>query len=238
MEEWKKNALKDQESKIIKLEESYNILEKENDDLKLVVAKSDKCSNVEIDLQKSNELLEKENEKLKQHVESLDSKLTILQNVAVDVMGPENNVVVINNDTDQRVCLECSKHKRKADNLLKEKCIMNDQGLELKEKFSKLDQSYKSVIEAKDKTISECMEIREGSDEIEVKFQRLLLHYKAENELKNMQMIKEIIAGNKDDEMEKEDEASNVEASLKSDTMSEINVEDKASNINTANNDE
>ena len=237
MEKWKENVLKEQGNKTIELEKSYQILEKENNELKVAITQSNDNTTDMLELQKSNELLRKENEKLKRIVANLESNLTILQQAANDVMEQGNNIVVVSKDSDQQVCTDCPKYKKKADTVLRENYAMKDKVLELEVKIATLDESYKSLIETKDKTISECLEIQ-GSGEVELKFRRLLLHYKAENELKNMQMIKEIIAGNKDDEMEKEDEASNVEASLKSDTMSEINVEDKASNINTANNDE
>ena len=186
------------------LQKAYDALKKEKDDLK-IVAEANKGDVATInELRKSNDRLQKENKRLEQQVKDVGSRLDILQKVAGDVMDKEECVVVIDSEKEQLVCMECTKSNKKAENLLKEKCALNDQLLECKEKAEILDHFYKKVIETKDETIHECMQIYEENNVVEKNFKRLLLHFKAENELKNMKMLKTVIVGEKSEKTVKD----------------------------------
>ena len=196
IDEMKKNALGNDQANLM-LQKSYDDLKIEFDDLKQSMEKYVAYTKEIADVRKSNDLLIKENRKLDQQLRESESKYFILQNIAGDVTKSDEHVVVIDDMKNQQGCVDCPKFKRKEESLKKENCVLNDQVLELKEKFERLDKFYATVIETKDKTINECMQISDGGGTIKAMFQRLLLHYKAENELKSMLAMKEVVTGDK-----------------------------------------
>ena len=166
----------------------------ENTELKQKCVENGRIINEISELQKSYGMVKKENVKLRKSCESLESQVTILKSVAGDVMQPGNNIVVVS-ENDSPGCTDCHKNKIKIENLTKESSVLHDQLLEKEDKVHKLDNFYKEVVETKDKTIKECMEIKGESSELEAKFRRMLLHQRAENELKDMQRLRNIIVG-------------------------------------------
>ena len=78
---------------------------------------------------------------------------------------------------------------KKEDGLNRQNTILNDKVIEVTTRFEKIDEFYQTIIEQKDKTINEYMEITEEYDSIDSKFKRLLSYHKAQKELVNMQQI-------------------------------------------------
>ena len=141
-------------------------------------------------LQKENELLKKENEKIKAKERCLEGKVAILENVAGDIVESKNHTVVIKDSANLAECINCPKMRKKVENLMKDKAVLNDAVTELNEKMLKIDKLHQKVVAQKDQTIQEYMDIEEGCDGLEAKFRRMLSYHKAKGELEHIQEIK------------------------------------------------
>ena len=203
--------------------EEVSQLNKQCAALKLEIQENNSKSTQTIE-QLNNKCMDLQKELDKAHATStvLQEKVAVLKAAAGDVLGSTSVEVVLTNDAKNKNLVdELDDIRKKYHDLVKDNTVLNDSINEIETKYARLDNYYKDIVEKKDKVISAYTEVTD-SDNLDAKFRRLLMNYKAEKELISITQLKESLLADDEGIMEHNEENNDEETVTNNDNPAPI----------------
>ena len=169
-------------------------------ELENFVQEKDQCIT---ELQKCNSDLVKRCQSLSSNEVELSTRIHALEAVSSHIdEGKKGDIVVVHaasvKENSNAISEEVASLNQRLDRLNRDNSLMKDELAEKTVSLQKIDEFYKEIVDQKDKVILDLQSITSDDGNIDIKFKRLLLKFRSEQELKLMNELKTSIDASSD----------------------------------------